>query len=88
MRKSLGTVSLVLFLGLIIGSVVGEVIGLFLDPDSVAYGLFAQKHELLNMDVHTLKLVVLELSFGIKFHFNLMSVVGVFMAAKMLEWYR
>jgi hypothetical protein len=32
--------------------------------------------------------VILELTFGFKIHFNLMSVIGVFIASQMLRWYR
>ncbi len=88
MRKSLGTVSLILFLGLVIGAVFSEIIALFLDEGSIAHQLFVSDRELVKLDVKTLNLVVLELSFGFSLRFNLMSVVGVFVASQFLRWYR
>ena len=88
MRKSLGTVTLVLFLGLIIGAVLSEIIALFLDEGTVAHQLFVSDRELIKLDVQTLRLVIVELTFGFSLTFNLMSVVGVFLASQMLRWYR
>jgi len=87
MRKSMSTVVLTLLLGVMIGAVMGEVIGLFLPEDSMAEQLFVTFHDM-GPEVVTLDLVILELTFGFKIHFNLMSVIGVFIASKMLRWYR
>jgi hypothetical protein len=87
MRKSLGTVSLTLLLGVMIGAIMGEVIGLFLPEGSMAEQLFVTFHDM-GPEVVTLDLVILELTFGFKIHFNLMSVIGVFIASQMLRWYR
>jgi hypothetical protein len=40
------------------------------------------------LDHATWNLVVLDITFGIRFHFNFMSVVGVFVASQLLRWYR
>ena len=87
MRKSLGTVVLTLLLGVMIGATMGEVIGLFLPEGSMAEQLFVTFHDM-GPEVVTLDLVILELTFGFKIHFNLMSVIGVFIASQMLRWYR
>ena len=87
MRKSLGTVALTLLLGVMIGAIMGEVIGLFLPEGSMAEQLFVTFHDM-GPEVVTLDLVILELTFGFKIHFNLMSVIGVFVASQMLRWYR
>ena len=87
MRKSLGTVALTLLLGVMIGAILGEVIGLFLPKDSMAETLFV-KYKDLGFHLDNLNLIIIELSFGIKLHFNLMSVIGVFIASQMLRWYR
>ena len=87
MRKSLGTVVVTLLLGVMIGAVTGEVIGLFLPEGSMAEQLFVTFHDM-GPEVVTLDLVILELTFGFKIHFNLMSVIGVFIASQMLRWYR
>lgn len=87
MRKSMGTVVLTLLLGVMIGATMGEVIGLFLPEGSMAEQLFVTFHDM-GPEVVTLDLVILELTFGFKIHFNLMSVIGVFIASQMLRWYR
>jgi hypothetical protein len=87
MRRSLGKVSLVLLLGVLIGAVISEVIGLFLREGSVAEQVFVRYQDF-GLDTGTIDLVVLKLTFGLKIHVNLMSVVGVFLAAQLLRWYR
>ncbi len=87
MRKSLGTVILTVILGVMIGAIVSNVIGLFLTEGSVAEQLFV-RYITFGPDVTHWNLVVLDLTFGFQFHFNLMSVIGVFIASQMLRWYR
>ncbi len=87
MRKSLGTVVLTLLLGVMVGAAMGEVIGLFLPEGSMAESLFVTFHDM-GPEVVTIDLVILELTFGFKIHFNLMSIIGVFIASQMLRWYR
>ena len=86
MRKSLGTVTLTLFVGILIGAVCSELIGLFLNEGSVAHQLFVRSVSF-GPEFNSWDLVILEISFGFKIHFNLMSVVGVFIASQMLRWY-
>ena len=88
MRRSLGKVTLVLLLGALIGSVISRVIGLFLSPDSVAEKLFVQMYQPISLEATTLNLAVIQLTFGLVLQVNLMSVVGVFVAAHLLRWYR
>ena len=87
MRKSLGTVVLTLTLGVLIGAVVSEVIGLFLSEGSVAEQLFV-RYISFGPEVTHWNLVIIDLTFGFQIHFNLMSVIGVFVASQMLRWYR
>jgi hypothetical protein len=87
MQKSLGKIALVLLLGVLIGAVFSEVIGLFLREGSVAEQVFVNYKEFGVPTVH-LDLVVVEFTFGLTFHVNLMSVVGVFIASQLLRWYR
>lgn len=87
MRKSLGTVILTLTLGVLIGAIVSEVIGLFLNEGSVAEQLFV-RYIRFGPEVTHWNLVIIELTFGFQIHFNLMSVIGVFVASQMLRWYR
>jgi len=87
MKKSLGTVILTVVLGVMIGAIVSDVIGLFLTEGSVAEQLFV-RYISFGPDVTHWNLVVLDLTFGFQIHFNLMSVIGVFIASQMLRWYR
>lgn len=86
MRKSLGTVALTLMIGILIGAVFSELIGLFLNDGSVAHQLFVRSVSF-GPAVNSWDLVILDITFGFKIHFNLMSVVGVFIASQMLRWY-
>lgn len=87
MRKTLGTVVLTLMLGVLIGAVVSEVIGLFLSEGSVAEQLFV-RYISFGPEVTHWNLVIIDVTFGFQIHFNLMSVIGVFVASQMLRWYR
>ncbi|MCK9995354.1 MAG: DUF4321 domain-containing protein [Candidatus Krumholzibacteria bacterium] len=87
MRKSMGTVVLTLTLGILIGAIFSEVIGLFLNAGSVAEQLFV-RYISFGPEVTHWNLVIIDLTFGFELHFNLMSVIGVFVASQMLRWYR
>jgi F0F1-type ATP synthase membrane subunit c/vacuolar-type H+-ATPase subunit K len=87
MRKSIGTVALTLLLGVLIGAICSELIGLVMREGSVAEQLFV-RYVSFGPEVVTLKLVIIDLTFGFKIHFNLMSLIGVFVAAQILRWYR
>lgn len=87
MRKSMGTVVLTLTLGVLIGAVFSNVIGLFLNEGSVAEQLFVQFVSF-GPDVTHWNLVIIDVTLGFQIHFNLMSVIGVFVASQMLRWYR
>ena len=87
MRKSLGTVALTLLLGVLIGALFSEVIGLFLHEGSVAHQLFVKRVPF-GLEITKWNLVILELAFGFQINFNLMSVIGVFIASQLLRWYR
>jgi len=87
MQKSLGTVIVTLILGVLIGAIISEVIGLFLNEGSVAEQLFV-RYISFGPEVTHWNLVIIDLPFGFEIHFNLMSVIGVFIASQMLRWYR
>lgn len=87
MQKSLGIMVLTLTLGVLIGAIFSEVIGLFLNEGSVAEQLFV-RYISFGPEVTHWNLVIIDLTFGFEIHFNLMSVVGVFVASQMLRWYR
>ena len=73
--------------GVMIGAIVSEVIGLFLNEGSVAEQLFV-RYISFGPKVNEWNLVILEVTFGFQIRFNLMSVIGVFVASQMLRWYR
>ena len=87
MKKSLGTVVLTLMLGVLIGAIFSEVIGLFLSEGSVAEQLFV-RYISFGPEVTHWNLVIIDLTFGFEIHFNLMSLIGVFVASQLLRWYR
>jgi len=87
MRKSLGTITLTMIVGVLIGAVVSEVIGLFLTEGSVAEQLFV-RYVSFGPEVTHWNLVIIDLTFGFQIHFNLMSVIGVFTASQILRWVR
>jgi len=87
MKLALGKLTVVLLLGVLIGAIFSEVIGLFLREGSVAEQLFV-RYVSFGPEVNHWNLVILDITFGFKIHFNLMSVVGVFIAAQILRWYR
>ena len=87
MQKSLGIMVLTLTLGVLVGAIVSEVIGLFLNEGSVAEQLFV-RYISFGPEVTHWNLVIIDLTFGFEIHFNLMSVIGVFVASQMLRWYR
>ena len=87
MKKSLGTIVLTMTIGVLIGAIVSEVIGLFLSEGSVAEQLFV-RYISFGPEVTQWNLVIIDLTFGFQIHFNLMSVIGVFVASQMLRWYR
>lgn len=74
-------------LGILIGAICSELIGLFLTKDSVAEQLFV-RYVTFGPEVNHWNLIILEITFGFKIHFNLMSLIGVFVASQILRWYR
>ena len=68
-------------------AIISELIGLFLSQGSVAHQLFVD-YVSFGPEVNHWDLVILEVTFGFKIHFNLMSLIGVFIASQILRWYR
>ncbi len=74
-------------LGVLIGAVCSELIGLLLREGSVAEQLFV-RYVSFGPETVTIDLIILDLTFGFKIHVNLMSLIGIFVAAQILRWYR
>jgi Domain of unknown function (DUF4321) len=87
MKKSVSTLAITLMLGILIGAIFSEIIALFLEEGSIAEQLFVRSIDF-GPELNQWNLVVMEITFGLKFHFNFMSVIGVFVASQILRWYR
>lgn len=83
----MGTLALTFFLGIIVGSVLSQAIGLFLTEGSVARQLFVQ-YRTFGFGPTALDLIVFDVTLGFYVHVNLMSVIGIFLVAQILRWYR
>ncbi len=86
-HRSLGFLALTFFLGILVGSVVGQALGLFVPEDSVAYDLLVRPVTF-GIAPTTIRLVAFELTLGVQFAANLMSVIGIFLVAQLLRWIR
>ena len=64
-----------------------ELIGLFLTEGSVAKQLFVQ-YRTFGFGPTALDLIVFDITLGFYVHVNLMSVIGIFLVAQILRWYR
>ncbi len=87
-KRSIGFLALTFFLGILVGSVLGQAMGLFLPADSVAHQLFVQQHDDIGFDPVRIDLIVFEITVGFMVRVNLMSVVGIFVVAQLLRWFR
>ncbi len=85
-KRRIGLVALVFFLGVIVGSVVGEVIGLVLPEGNVMRELFVSG-KVLSVGPFDLDLIVLQLTFGLSLKVNLISVLGIVVVALLLRIY-
>ena len=79
--------ALTFFLGILVGSVLGEALGLFLPSSGVAHQLFVQ-YESFGFGPTRLDLVIFEVTIGFMVRVNLMSVIGIFVVAQLLRWFR
>jgi hypothetical protein len=84
-KKSAGAVLLILIFGALIGSTIGEVIGLLL-PDGVVKDFFI-KSVRPGLEAGTLDLEVFSITFGFRIKLNIISVLGIALAAYILRWY-
>jgi len=84
-RKSVGAVLLILIFGALIGSTLGEVIGMVL-PDGVIKEFFIKSIKL-GFDAGTLDLELISLTFGFRIKLNIISILGIALAAHILRWY-
>ena len=85
-KRRIGLVALVFFLGVIVGSVVGEMIGLILPEGNVMRELFVSG-KVLKVGPLELDLIVFALTFGFTLKVNLISVLGIVVVALLLRIY-
>ncbi len=84
-KKPLGLVLIILILGMLVGSVLGELIGEFV-VDGVVKDFFTRSITA-GFGPAPLDLVVVQLTLGMRVKLNVISVVGVALAAYLLRWY-
>jgi hypothetical protein len=71
---------------MLVGSLLGEVIG-HICPDGVVKQFFT-KSITPGFMLEEIKLVVLNLTFGIKLKLNIMSILGIVIAVYYFRWYQ
>ena len=87
MRKSLGTIVVNFLLGMILGGIVSQVLALFLQEGSILHSVLV-RGVTWGPTMNTWDLVVVKITFGLELHLTLMSLVGLFVAAQIMRWYR
>lgn len=85
-KRRIGLVALIFFLGVILGSVVGELIGLVLPEGNVIKELFVTGKDFKVGPLH-LDLIVFTLNFDFSLKVNLISVLGIVLVALLLRMY-
>lgn len=85
-RRRIGIIVLVFFLGVILGSVVGELIGLLLPEDNVIRSLFVTGKEFQFGPVYC-DLIIFSFTIGFSLKVNLISVLGIVTVAFLLRLY-
>ena len=85
-KRRIGLVALVFFLGGILGGVIGETIGLLLPEDNVIRQLFVSGKEFQVGPVY-LNFIVMTFTLGFSLKVNLVSVLGIIVVAFLLRWY-
>ncbi len=85
-KRRIGLVALVFFLGVILGSVVGEVIGILLPDGSVIKQLFVSGSEF-HVGPVFCNMIVFTFTIGFSLKVNLISVLGIIVVAFLLRFY-
>jgi hypothetical protein len=85
-KRRIGLVALIFFLGVVLGSVVGEVIGILLPDGSVIQQLFVSGSEF-HVGPVFCDLIVFTFTIGFSLKVNLISVLGIIVVAFLLRLY-
>jgi len=83
-RPSLGFIILIIFVGAAIGTILGELMALILPP-GVVEDFFTKSWEP-ELGPATLKLVLFELTLGLKLKINSAGIIGIGVAIYLLRW--
>lgn len=85
-KRRIGIIALVFFLGVILGSVVGELIGIFATEDSLMHKLFATGPKF-EVEPRTIDMVVFTFTIGFSLKVNLVTILGIILVAFLLRVY-
>jgi hypothetical protein len=88
MRKTTGTVILTILLGILVGTVFSELFHLFLREGTMVEKILVSGKTWGPVKLIGLDLFFLKLNLEFQIHFNLMTVVGIFLGLQILRWYR
>ena len=83
-KKSIGWILVIILLGALIGTTLGEVLALIL-PQGVVKDFFLRSAEF-SVGPTTLNLVILTFTLGFSIKMNVISVIGIGIAAYLLRW--
>ncbi len=83
-KKSIGWILVIILLGALIGTALGEVLALIL-PQGVVKDFFLRSAEF-GVGPATLNLVILTFTLGFSVKMNVISVIGIGIAAYLLRW--
>ena len=83
-KKSIGWILVIILLGALIGTTLGEVLALIL-PQGVVKDFFLRSAEF-GVGPATLNLVILTFTLGFSIKLNVISVIGIGIAAYLLRW--
>lgn len=76
-EKSLGTLIVTLFVGILIGSAVGQLFGLFLPSDHIVVSALVAPLTTYVAGPWDLNLIIIVFSFGFKLNINFFSIIGI-----------
>jgi len=83
-KKSFGFIILVIIIGAVIGSVLGEVLG-YIMPVGVVKQFFL-KSAVMSFGPGTIDILIMTLTLGFSVKINIMSIIGILIAAYVLRW--
>jgi len=83
-RRSAWFYVIVIFVGSLIGTAIGETLGIIL-PDGVVREFFLRSVEF-GINPNEIDILILKFTIGFKIKLNIISVIGILIAAHFLKW--